>query len=337
MTLEELGWSSHFSEAFRPYENESCIPARVCIAHRAEYWTLTPSGEFQASLSGKLRHAEMLPAVGDWVVLREGRVIEAVLPRRTQFSRKQAGARTEEQVLAANLDVLFVVAGLDGDFNLRRLERYLLLAWESGAAPVLVLNKADLHPDPGSALAQARSIAFGAPVVLGSAMTGEGLDGLALNMNRGQTGALIGSSGAGKSTIVNHLLGHERQQVRAVREHDSRGRHTTTRRELIPMPGGWMLMDLPGLRELQLWGSGEGMEKSFPEVTEIAAQCRFRDCRHEGEPGCAVAETVDEERLQSYRKLRRELDYLARKQDQSAALEEKRRWKRIHKAMRRMK
>lgn len=338
MKLEQFGWNPYFDSSFQPHRHSGRTPGRVALAQRGLYVVWTAGGEMECAVSGRLRHNNSdWPAVGDWVVLRNRRQIEAVLPRRTKFSRKQAGVETQEQVLAANIDVLFLVSGLDGDFNLRRLERYLLLAWESGARPVVVLNKGDVCADRAAALALAESVAAGAPVHAVSALEGWGLAALTAHLKPGETAALIGSSGAGKSTIINRVLGLERQRVQPVRVSDSRGRHTTTQRELILLPEGWLLMDLPGLRELQLWAEPENADRAFADITNLARHCRFRDCRHQGEPGCAVAMAgIDAARLENYRKIHRELAYLDRKQDQRAALEEKRRWKRIHRAMRHM-
>ncbi len=342
MKLEQLGWSAWFAQAFQALEKSRSLAGRVVRASRDRFTVFTDQGECEAEVSGKLRHSSgAWPATGDWVVLRsEGNLIEAVLPRKTKFSRKEAGERTEEQILAANVDVLFLVAALDGDFNLRRLERYLLLAYESGAEPVIVLNKADLCPQAGLEIARVRSIAAGATVLLMSALRTEEVDQLTQCMTRGQTAALLGSSGVGKSTIVNQLLGREEQAIASVRESDSRGRHTTTHRELFILPAGWLLIDLPGLRELQLWAEPESIHRTFPELDEFSSRCRFRDCRHQGEPGCAVAAalvegTFDETRFQSYLKLQRELDFLDRRQDERAAVENKKAVKRIHRAMRR--
>jgi ribosome biogenesis GTPase len=271
------------------------------------------------------------------VALENRARIVAVLPRQTAFVRKQAGAVTRVQVIASNIDVLFIVCGLDGDFNSRRVERYLLPARESGAQPVIVLNKADLSADAQAAAAIIGPIASGAPVVVTSALAEQGLEALQQYVSAGKTAAFVGSSGAGKSTIVNRLLGEDHQRVREVRESDSRGRHTTVRRELFLAPEGWLLMDTPGLRELQLWDSSESVDAAFDDIAALAAQCRFRDCRHAGEPGCAVATAgIDEARLANYAKMQRELAHLERRLDQQSALEEKRKIKRIHRDMRKM-
>jgi ribosome biogenesis GTPase len=261
-------------------------------------------------------------------------VIERILPRRSKFSRKAAGEEFEEQILAVNIDFIFLVTGLDGDYNLRRIERYLTLVSESGASPVIVLNKADLCPDLGPVLNDVRAIAAGTPVLVISALLGTAIDQLPAMLGKGETAALIGSSGAGKSTIVNRLLGREALPTSPVRESDSRGRHTTTHRELIPMPGGWWLMDTPGLREIQLWASPQALQSSFADVSQFAVHCRFRDCTHHNEPGCAVRDAIAPDRLQSFHKLQKELHHVERQTNIHAAQEEKRKWKSIHKAMR---
>jgi ribosome biogenesis GTPase len=328
LNLQDLGWDDGFAAAFEPHDN--CIPARVSAQHRGGYDVLTERGELRVRLAGRLRHeaasAADLPAVGDWVALRE-ETVHAVLPRRSAFTRKAAWSPTEAQVLAANLDTVFVVSGLDGDFNLRRLERYLTLAWESGATPALVLTKADLCEDVGGSLLEAEQVAFGVPAHVVSNVTGEGLDELSPYLAPAKTVALLGSSGVGKSTLANRLLGAELQATKEIAE-DGRGRHTTTSRQLLRLPGGALLVDTPGLREIQLWDADEGIEEAFADVDELAAGCRFNDCAHRREPGCAVQAAIDEgrlprERLQSYRALQRELARLARKQDARLRSEER--------------
>ena len=330
MSLEKFGWTSYFEgQLARPAE-----PARVVLADRELFVVWTESGEREATAGGRLRYeGDDWPVVGDWVALEAGTRIASVLPRRTAFSRKEPGRATREQVIAANIDVLFIVAGLDGDFNLRRLERYLMVAWESGGRPVIVLNKADLCQDAAGVAAETE--ALGAPVAVISALDGSGVDALDAHIAAGETAALTGSSGVGKSTLLNRLLGSDEQRVQDVRASDSRGRHTTVRRELFLAPNGWLVIDTPGLRELQLWAGMKSVDLAFADIAELARQCRFRDCRHQGEPGCAVAESgIDEARLASYAKLQREAAHLERQQDQRAAWEEKRRIKRIHRAMR---
>lgn len=349
--LDELGWNHHWTKQFEPFAREGLCPARVASRHGDACDLLAEAGGLRADVSGRFRHDHPnradWPAVGDWVAAAprpaEGTAtIHAVLPRRSRFSRKAAGGETVEQVVAANVDVVFIVAGLDGDFNVRRLERYLTLAWESGARPVIVLNKADVCPDTESRAAAASDAAFGTPVIVTSAATADGLGELRATLGPGMTGVFMGSSGVGKSSLVNALLGEARQSVRAVREDDSRGRHTTTSRQLVPLPGGGMVIDTPGMRELQLWVDGEGVDRAFADVDALAGQCRFADCTHQNEPGCAVRAAVgsgllEPTRLASYQKLRREARYAALRQTQSARIIEKTRWKQIAQEQRRMK
>jgi ribosome biogenesis GTPase len=318
-------------------------PARVVATHGESCVIVAEEGESSAVLSGRLQYFAAspadLPAVGDWVVTRHG-VIDSVLPRRTAISRKGAGSRREEQILAANVDLVFIVSGLDHDFNLRRLERYLVVALESGATPVFVLNKADLCPAPGDALDAVGGIAAGSEVLLASAIAEEGTEQIRARLTEGVTGVLIGSSGAGKSTLVNCLLGAHAQPVNAVRESDSRGRHTTTHRQLFRLPGGGMLIDTPGLREIQLWALPESVGGAFPEIEMLARGCRFRDCRHAGEAGCAVAAAIEqgqleESRLTSFHKLEREAQRFEREADPLAARQRKREIARMHRAQRR--
>jgi ribosome biogenesis GTPase / thiamine phosphate phosphatase len=328
LNLNELGWDDGFAAAFEPYDN--CIPARVSAQHRGAYDVLTEHGEVRVQLTGRLRHeadsGADLPAVGDWVALRD-ETIQAVLPRRSAFARKVAWSQTEAQVLAANLDTIFVVSGLDGDLNLRRLERYLTLAWESGATPALVFTKADLCADRAGAMLAVEQVALGVPAHVISNVTGEGLDELAPYLGPAKTVALLGSSGVGKSSLANRLLGEELQATKAIAE-DGRGRHTTSSRHLFRLPGGALLVDTPGLREVQLWEADEGIQDAFADVDELAAACRFNDCAHLREPGCAVQAAIEEgtlprERLESYRALQRELHHLAVKQDARLRSEER--------------
>jgi ribosome biogenesis GTPase / thiamine phosphate phosphatase len=327
----DLGWDDGFAAALEPYDN--CIPARVSAQHRGEYDVLAERGELRAHVAGRLRHEASsgadLPAVGDWVALRD-ETIHAVLPRRSAFLRKVAWSQTEAQVLAANIDTVFVLTGLDEDFSPRRIERYLTLAWESGATPALVLTKADLCRDPLALLVEAEQVALGVSTHVVSNLTGEGLDGLAPYLGPAKTVALLGSSGVGKSSLANRLLGGDVQVTKELAG-DGTGRHTTTARELFRLPSGALLVDTPGLREVQLWDADEGIQEAFADIDELAADCRFNDCAHMREPGCAVQAAIDEgrlprERLQSYRALQRELKRLAMKQDARLRSEERKKW-----------
>jgi ribosome biogenesis GTPase len=331
MNLEEIGWAS-----YRPADVSHQFYGRVALANREHFVVWMEHGEVEATISGHFRHTCLeFPGVGDWVEVREGNVITAVLPRKTKLSRKEPGKGVREQMLAANMEVLFIVSGLDRDYNPRRLERYLVLAYESGARPVILLNKADLHVDRTQFMAETEQSAPGVPVFPVSALRGWGLDAIARHMNAGETAALIGSSGAGKSTILNRLLGRELQTTTPVRESDSKGRHTTTQRQLVRMPGGWLLMDLPGLRELQLWADPEQIDGTFSEISDLAQGCKFRDCTHQHEPGCAVRDAeIDEDRLASYTKLQRELAYLDRDSDPHRARANRKKWNALEKNMR---
>jgi ribosome biogenesis GTPase len=350
-TLNDLGWDQGWAAAFLPFDAEGRRPARVVAAHRDSWVLATPDGDRDAVISGRLRHEALgpgdLPAVGDWVATTttdgDGAVVvQAVIPRRTAFRRSNAdssrrsGLRlADEQVLAANVDTAFVVAGLDHDFNLRRMERYLAVAWSGGANPVLVLNKSDVATDLLGLRLAAASVAPGVEVRVTSAITGEGVAELAAeHLGPGRTAVVLGSSGVGKSTLVNALLGHEHLRTAAVRAVDSRGRHTTTHRELVRLPGGGLLIDTPGIRSLGVAGAANGIESTFADIEDLATGCRFRDCRHEREPGCGVlvalgAGTLAPERLDSHRKLEREAAHHARAGDPRAQAEERRRWRRI--------
>jgi ribosome biogenesis GTPase len=348
MRLTALGWDDRFAAAFDALSlGPDVQPARVAIGFNYLYRVWTADGELEATASGRLKHRAgsrgELPAVGDWVALRkrsahdQGAIV-ALLPRRSAFSRRMAGAVTDEQVVAANVDVVFVVMALDADFNLRRLERYLLLARESGAAPVILLTKPDLSEAVSARVAETASIAGTLPIHVVSPKRNTGLEQVAAYLTAGRTGALLGSSGVGKSTIINRMIGQDVQKTREVREADSRGRHTTAHRELIVLPNGGLIIDTPGMRELQLWDVGEAVRETFDDIETFAAHCHFTDCRHRDEPRCAVKTAVADgrvaaSRLESYHKLQDELLFLARQQDERAQLEEKRRVKIIGKAV----
>jgi ribosome biogenesis GTPase len=327
--------------------------ARVVAVHKETSIVRGSDGlDRPAVVSGRFRYDALAPsdypAVGDWVTVSERgdpAVITAVLPRRSAFvrsaadaTRRSAGNLVDEQVLAANVDVAFLVAGLDHDFNLRRLERYLAVAWSSGVRPVIVLNKADVALELDDRLLAVESIAPTVPIVVLSALTGDHLTDLAPYLAPGQTAVVLGSSGVGKSTLVNALLGEQRQTTAAVREDDSRGRHTTTHRELFELPGGAQLIDTPGIRALEVAGAEVGVDTAFDDIADLALGCRFSDCRHEGEPGCAVRAALEDgrisrDRLASHRKLERELAHAERKGDARARAAEARRWKSVHKAV----
>jgi len=348
VSITGWGWNSYFEAFLRGGDWGDAVPARV-VAQQRKYWRVAGDfGECWAEASGKLRLAADegadWPTVGDWVVMElhgadSTAVIQEVLPRRSKFVRKSPGKKIEEQVIAANVDTALLVSALDDDFNPRRVERYLAQCGESGARPVIVLNKADACEEARGKAAEMERVAIGTSVCVVSARTGQGFGELEEFLKSGHTLVLLGSSGVGKSTIANRLLGQTVQEVRPVRESDSRGRHTTTTRELFVLPGGALLIDTPGLREMQLWDAEHGVAQVFADIDSLAAQCRFGDCRHEAEPGCAVlaalrAGTLDPARVENWRKLLREQEFFRRKIDPEARQEQKELWKQIHRAAR---
>jgi ribosome biogenesis GTPase len=351
MQLHELGWTETLTRQFQTYDAESLSPARVIREDRGRCVLATEVGEIAARVSGRFRHDAReridLPAVGDWVAFRPrpeaGRgTIHAVLPRQSRFVRKVAGETAEAQVVAANVDVVFLVTGLDANYRLRRIERYLALAAESGARPVILLSKCDLQAEPDRFVMEVEAVAAGVPIHAVSARCGTGVERALAYLGAGETGALLGSSGVGKSSLVNRWLGEDRLRTAEVRASDGRGRHATTRRELFRLPGGQLVIDTPGLRELRLWGDRESLAGAFGDIEELAAGCRFRDCRHEGEPGCAVQRSLgdgglDVGRFESYLEQGRELDYLRRRCDVRARKAEEGRWRRIAIESRRLK
>lgn len=363
MSLPFLGWNAALEAAFEPHSAAGLVPARVALQHKNAYEVLVADGALAAACTGRLLHEAPtradLPAVGDWVAVRPRpgeplADIHAVLPRATKFSRRTPGGETRdaEQVVATNVDTVFLVTALDQNYNLRRIERYLAVAWESGAQPLVILNKADLHHDPAAVVAEVESIAPGVPVVALSALgtqqsdmpsvgaSREPIDALAPWLVAGRTLAFLGSSGVGKSTLINRLLGIERQRTGAISDAVAKGRHTTTHRELIATPGGFLVIDTPGMRELQLWDTpAHALDATFTDIAALATTCRFADCSHHHEPGCAVQAaledgTLDEGRWQSFQKLQREQAYAARKADPRLARETKDHWKKIHRAHR---
>ncbi|WP_076005141.1 ribosome small subunit-dependent GTPase A [Dehalogenimonas formicexedens] len=350
--LKQLGWNTYFQANYETMQTTGTIPARVSSESKGLYQLLTPQGEMSARLTGKMRYeqapATIFPAVGDWVMAmpiagEDKAMIHAVLPRKSKFSRKVAGECAAEQVVAANVDFVFIVSGLDGgrSFNLRRIERYLTLAWNSGAVPVVILNKADMVESVETFIQEVEGIAPGVSVHPVSARTGAGLEALLAYLTEGSTIGFLGSSGVGKSALINALLGKNKQAVGDVRLDDRMGRHTTTRRELIPLPGGGIVIDTPGMREIQMWGADSDLDGVFSDISQIAEDCRFKDCSHTSETGCAVLAAVergdlDPARLENYRKLQKELEYVGAREADSARQYEKMKFKPIAKLVKQL-
>ena len=344
--LEAFGWTPALAVAHAPHAAQGREPARVVAEDRGSYQVVGAGGELRAAVSGRFRHEaandpSAYPAVGDWVAVDGGAtgetVIHALLPRRSALVRQAPGKRTEAQVLGANLDVVFVVASLNADLNLRRLERYVAAAWESGAEPIVLLSKADLGGDVDATLLAVAGVTAGATVVVVSSFDGRGVDEVRERIGAGRTVAFVGSSGVGKSTLLNTLAGEERAFVREIRDDDARGRHTTTRRQLHLLPEGGLILDTPGMREFSLWES-DGLEQTFADLDEIVARCRFGNCGHNGEPGCAIAValadgSLDPDRYESWQKLQRETAHHERRVDALARNEERRKWKAIGKSV----
>ncbi len=348
MNLQTLGFNTYFETQLNELtiNTTNKIPARVILEHKHSYRVITEQGEWLASISGNFAFNSYsrkdYPAVGDFVLVEqmpgeERAIIHHLFERKSKFTRKMAGQEVDEQIVASNVDIVFLAMSLNADFNVRRLERYLIAAWDSGAKPVIVLTKADLCDDVDAYVQEVESIAFGVEVIVVSAVTGEGIDVLREMLSEGMTAALLGSSGAGKSTLTNALVENEQMKVSGIREEDAKGRHTTTHRELVLLPTGASLIDTPGMRELQLWDQGDSLSASFSDIEELAENCRFRDCTHKKEPHCAIRTaidegTIEEARLRSYFKLQKELAYIEKKANTDALLAEKRKFKQSSKS-----
>jgi ribosome biogenesis GTPase len=348
ITLKEYGWNKTHEVNWEEINNEKWIPGRVTLEHKKMYRVITTDGEWLSVCSGSMQYEATerrdFPAVGDWVAVEkmpgeERGIIHAILPRTSLFSRKVAGMTIAEQIIAVNIDIVLLVMSMNNDFNPRRLERYLVAAYDSGATPVVVLTKKDVCDNSSDYIEEAQSIALGAEIFAVSNVTGEGIDELTALLKNNKTAALLGSSGVGKSSLTNAILGSEMMVVQDIREDDAKGRHTTTHRELIKIPTGGILIDTPGMREFQLWENNDSLDSGFQDINELTNNCKFNDCQHNNEPGCAIQNALStgdlaEDRYSSYLKLQRELAFLDRKMDRAAQAGERNKWKKITKSMR---
>lgn len=351
MTLENYGWNSTFQEEFDKLNAGDLIPARIAIHNKNNYLIYAESGEITSELSGKMLYEiedgisdEGFPVVGDWVAVRafpdeNKAIIQKMLPRKSKFSRKEAGEKTKEQIVAANVDTVFLMTSLNQDFNLRRLERYIVLANQSNAHAVIILSKADLCDNYEEIIEEVKTVSKDIPIHIVSSLKAEGLEELQQYFEGNKTITVMGSSGVGKSTFINALLGYDRMKVNETTEYKDKGSHTTTHRELVLLPGGGLIIDTPGMREIQLWESQQGIESAFDEIEALMENCKFSDCSHTNEPGCAILEALksgelDSDRYNSYLKLKRESQYFERRHNKKLQIDERKKWKAITKSMR---
>jgi len=352
MDLKKLGWNLFFSACFEEFQAKNLAPARISAVHRNAYEVFTEFGEFPALITGKMIYAagdnSELPAVGDWVAAEcrpeEGQaIIRAVLPRKGKMSRKIAGEKaSDEQVIAANVDIIFIVTSLNEEFSERRIERYVAAAYEAAAKPVIILNKSDLCADIEATGETIKKVAPGVDFHVTSAISGTGTAAIGKHLGEGVTAVFTGSSGVGKSTIINELAGREIFAVREISDFDDRGKHTTTHRQMVLLQGGGIVIDTPGMREFHMGSAGEGLREAFSEIEEFSQKCRFRDCTHDSEPGCAIIKAIEEgkisqERYDSYLKLQREIRSFNIRHDYQMKKAEQRKWKSIAKTMRHFK
>jgi ribosome biogenesis GTPase / thiamine phosphate phosphatase len=344
-SLTQLGWNDFFEKKYKPYKEKNFIAARVAAEDKQRYLIFSEAGELTGEVTGKLLYCSEtgadLPKTGDWIagILYETEkkvIIHSVLERRTKLSRKTADRKTEEQIIAANIDYVFIVQSLDNNFNIRRMERYITTALESCAQPVIILNKADLRNKPDEIKNEVKNYFPGFEVILSDAIKGRGIFDIKEILAEGTTGVFTGSSGVGKSTIINALIGKEMLKTVEISNAVKKGKHTTTRREMLLIPGAGIVIDTPGMRELQLWNADDGFISLFDDIDSLALKCKFSNCTHTSEKGCAVIDAIEkgiinEEKMKSYRKLKKELNYLEEKQDKNACLKRKEREKKLHK------